>query len=74
MQASSRRSSSVISRLASGSGVSAATSSTVESSSIDTSVFLRTWSIARLRAIATIHVIGDAMAGSNWPALFQILK
>jgi hypothetical protein len=34
---------------------------------------LRTTSIARLRAIDTIHVIGEASAGLNCPALFQIL-
>ena len=30
--------------------------------------------LARLRAIATIHVIGLAIAGSNWSAIFQTLR
>ncbi|MGY3464981.1 hypothetical protein ACVW0I_001852 [Bradyrhizobium sp. LM6.11] len=34
---------------------------------------MRTMSMARLRAIDAIHVIGDDRAGLNWPALFQIL-
>jgi hypothetical protein len=43
------------------------------SSSIDTSVRLRTTSMARFRAIDAIHVIGDDSPGLNCPALFQIL-
>ncbi len=40
---------------------------------METSDFLRTMSIARLRAIEAIHVIGDDRAGLNWAAPFQIL-
>jgi len=43
------------------------------SSSIEDSPRLRITSIARLRAIDAIQVIGEERPGLNWPALFQIL-
>jgi len=61
-------------RPASGSGLSAGTCITSGSSSSDISGFLRTRSIARLRAIAIIQVMGEAMAGSNCAAEFQTLR
>ena len=73
MHSKSRFNSSVISRRASGSGESAAASIAAGSSSIEFSLRLRTTSIARLRAMEAIQVIGEASAGLNWPALFQIL-
>ena len=54
--------------------MSAATSIASGSSSSEASLRLRTMSIARLRAIVTIQVIGDARAGLNCPALFQIFR
>ena len=40
---------------------------------MESSLRLRTTSIARLRAIEAIQVIGEDSAGLNCPALFQIL-
>ena len=54
-------------------GLSAATSMADGSSSIESSPFLRTTSMARLRAMDAIQVIGDDSPGLNCPALFQIL-
>src|SRR5436190_13413535 len=73
-QASRRFNSSVISRRSSGWGSSAAASCAAGSSSIEASPFLRMRSSARLRAIATIQVIGVANFGSKLPALCQILR
>ena len=67
-------SSSDISRRAKGAGDSAATSRASGSSSIDRSPCLRTISMARLRAIATIQVIGLAMVGGCAVLLFPIRR
>jgi len=71
---SSRRNCSVISRRASGFCSSPAASIAAGSSSIEVSPFLRIRSSERLRAIATIQVIGLASFGSNVPALCQIFR